>query len=525
MLILRIRQAETALKDGRLDEAYELAGDQNLRAHRRGQELINRLARAFVARGREHLAHERYTQALADCEKAGKLGGNLADAAELRTAITEAMTEQQRQARKADDAIAVTRQHIDDGQLSLAKGALADLDANSARVAGLQHQVAARKGKAEAGLDRARAALEREDWDAAIDALLEAGRSHAANQRLTELTAQVTSAVTQQVRAAIDQGRLPLADSLIRRLKPLSGETTDLQELTGVIAQCRHALRCIEQGQLRSAGEILGRLDSLLPEASWLGIAHDAVQQAAERLERVRGGPLGLLSAPLARSAEPASMAGPPPRSHKVDADETMRVKPMDTTLPSRFMLQVDGVGSYLVLRDRCVTIGPISSSRRPDVGLVAEPGLPVAGIERTDEDYFIVSDREVTVNDAPVTRKLLADGDRIALSPRCRMRFTLPNAASTSAVLNLSGTRLPRGDARRVILMDRSLVIGPGSSAQVRADALSEPVILYVRDGRLLCQTSQEVLLDERPITAQEGIRMGAHVCVGAVSFVVTKA
>jgi len=523
--MLRIRQAETALNDGRLDEAYELAGDPNLRAHRRGQELINRLARAFVARGREHLAGERYTQALADCEKAGKLGGNLADAAELRTAITEAVTIRQRQARKADDAVAATRQYIDDGQLSLANDALAELDANSARVAGLQHQVAARKGKADAGLNRAQQALDREDWDAAIDALLEAGRAHAANQRLNELTAQVTSAVTQQVRAAIDQGRLPLADSLIKRLKPLTHETTDLHELAGIMEQCRRALRCIEQGQLRSAGEILGRLHSLLPDASWLGIAHDAVRHAAENLEQVRGGPLGLLSAPLAPSTEPASMAGPPPGAHEVDTDKTIRTKPMDTTLPSRFLLQVDGVGSYLVLRDRRVTIGPISSSRRPDVGLMAEPGLPVAGIERTDEDYFIVSDRAVTVNGAPVTRKLLADGDKIALSPRCRIKFTLPNAASTSAVLSLSGTRLLRGDARRVILMDRSLVIGPGSAAQVRADALTGPVILYVRDGRLVCQTKEQVLLDEQPMSEQDGIRMGAHVRVGAVSFVVTEA
>ena len=37
---LRIRQAETALAGGRLDEAYELARARDVRAHRNGQRLI-----------------------------------------------------------------------------------------------------------------------------------------------------------------------------------------------------------------------------------------------------------------------------------------------------------------------------------------------------------------------------------------------------------------------------------------------------------------------------------------------------
>jgi len=519
VLILRIRQAETALKDGRLDEAYELAGDANLRAHRRGQELIGRLARAFVQRGHEHLAEMRCTQALADCEKAGKLGGNLTEAAALRAEIAEQQTAQQRKVRQTEDAVAATRQYLDEGRLSLADGALAELDARSVRVAGFQRQVSARRSEADVCLTRVQQALERQDFDAAIDGLCEAGQLHAACQEWHELTAQVTSVVLQQLRSAIDQGRLPLADALIRRLKSLAGETTDLHELSGIMQQCYQAMGNIEQGKLRPAGEILGRLEALLPDASWLDVAHEAVQQAAGSLEAVRGGPLGLLSVSLMSSAEQAS---------KADADDinqTQRVPLMDKPLPSRFMLKVDGVGSYLVLRDRCVTIGPISSSRRPDVGLMAEPGLPVANIERTDEDYFITCDRPIAVNGSPVTRRLLADGDTIALSPRCRVKFALPHAANISAVLSLSGTRLPQGDARQVILMDESLVIGPGSAAQVRADVLTEPVVLHVRDGRLLCESKQQVLLDEQPMTVGEGIPMDAHVCVGAVSFVVTQA
>ena len=48
MLILRIKQAEHALADGRLDEAYDIvaAREKDLRGNRGGQELAGELARA-----------------------------------------------------------------------------------------------------------------------------------------------------------------------------------------------------------------------------------------------------------------------------------------------------------------------------------------------------------------------------------------------------------------------------------------------------------------------------------------------
>ena len=50
MLILRIRQAEVALHDGRLDEAFELMQPTAVRSHRRGQDVLGKLVRALVQR-------------------------------------------------------------------------------------------------------------------------------------------------------------------------------------------------------------------------------------------------------------------------------------------------------------------------------------------------------------------------------------------------------------------------------------------------------------------------------------------
>jgi hypothetical protein len=143
--------------------------------------------------------------------------------------------------------------------------------------------------------------------------------------------------------------------------------------------------------------------------------------------------------------------------------------------------------------------------------------------IERAEEDYFLRATQAVLVNDRPATQQLLADGDRIAPSPRCRVRFSLPNAASTSALLQLSGTRLPKTDARRVVLLNRELVIGPGPNSHIRADGLAESVVLYLRGDEMCCRSREPVLIDQKTLASSAGLPTDSSVRIGALSFVIT--
>ena len=171
-----------------------------------------------------------------------------------------------------------------------------------------------------------------------------------------------------------------------------------------------------------------------------------------------------------------------------------------------------------------------ISSSRLPDIGLLADPSTAVAMIERADEDYFLRSEFGLAVNDRPIaprSAKLLGSGDRVALSPRCRFGFATPNVASTTAVIDLTGARYPRSDVRRIILMDRDLIIGPGAATHVRigdAEGAGSNVVLHLRDGRLFCETDQPIEVNGAPLDRNAGIPLGAHVKVGGASFVVTR-
>jgi tetratricopeptide (TPR) repeat protein len=525
LLILQIKQAETALNDGRLDEAFTIAQDHNVQTHRQGQRLIDRLVKSLVERGREHLEARRFGQASADCDKAVQLGGNLTEIAQLRSDIAQAATDRQRSARKHADALAEARQHIDRGQLSVGEHLLEKAAIKTERVQALQANVAERRVSAEDALIRAQQALGHEDWDTAVKALLEIKRSHSANKQLADLTAQLTDGVIARAKSAIDEGRVDLAESLLHRLVPLGHDTIQTRDLNKMVEQCRMAAQYIVQGRPRQASEILRLMSAIQPEAVWIKQALTQTQQEAEMLEELRGGPLGLLMDRQVRSCEDkiASTMPYPAAGAEMMAEE-LQDNTIGEGLPPRFIMHIDGVGSFIVLRGRSITIGSSGSSYKPDLPLMLEAGIETARIERDESDYFLESDKTVFVNDTPVKHKLLADDDRIALSQRCRLKFTRPNPASASAVLQVQGTRLPGCDARQAILMDREIIFAPGSTAHVRADHLAKPVIFHTRDNRLFCRTDTEVLVNDRPMDRHLGIPLGANVKIGNVSLVVTK-
>ena len=186
--------------------------------------------------------------------------------------------------------------------------------------------------------------------------------------------------------------------------------------------------------------------------------------------------------------------------------------------------MQMDGIGSYLVFRDSHVTIGPISSSRRPTLGLMAEPSLPVVTIERIDGDYFVRGEKAIQVNGQAVTEKLLTDGDAIALSPRCRLRFRRPNPASTTAILMLSGARLGRPDIRQIILMDRDILVGPYTNNHVQTEHLEKTITFFCQNGRLLCRAGEPVSVGERPMQPEKGLTVDRPIRIGKLSMVLAK-
>lgn len=501
MLFLRIKQAETALADGRLDEAFDLAMAPDVRRHRQGQRLVSRLMAALVARGQDHLAGGRYPQAMADGNRAEQLGGHLPPIAELKSAAARAAEKDHQRHRLRADILGQARAYLDHGQLSMGErvlGELADPD-SQARV--LQQHAERRRMEMESVLKRARSAVEREEWKDAVDYLLKAKSIQAGHEELAELVVQVRTALCRELRVAVEQGRIDRTEDLLPLVDGLAGEHPEVREWGRILGQLREAWTMIGMGRFGPAGRMLRPLAAILPLAAWMNDVVAACAQGAQAMETLAGGPLGLWliedprilgnreGADGVRNDESSVRDGPPARVP-------------GGRLPSRFILRIDGAGGLLVVRNSPITIGPVSSSLPPDVGLVADPNMPGVTLEREDGDYFLKS--------GDGSRRLLAHGDTVEVGPRCRMKFLLPHPASSSAVLRLEGVRLAHGDVRQVILMDREIVIGAGASNHVRVDGVAEPMVLYVNDGRLVWRSrgSSEGLQKEIPLN--EPVRVG---------------
>lgn len=487
MLILRIRQAEVALADGRLDEAYEIATRDDVRSHRKGQKLATKLAEQFIKRSSEHLADERFDQAMRDCDRAARLAGNQARIALVRDEATAGLKQQADYHRKRDLALQSAKQQIANGELTVGMKLAEELSDDGSTKAWLRQDVDARRAKIDKSMDRIRKAIRSKEPAEAVTEIVEIRRIQPNHAELTDLSRQVVQALLGELRKRLDQGRVDRAEMVLEQMRPIAKKNLEFTEAERALRECKLASSHIKSGNIELAHRTLKSVALLLPGAKWIRLAISDCEQASKAMESLRTSPLGLIS--TGDSMVRPEQIEVVKRGHLPQHYAQRGVQPVDGNLPERFLLQVDGAGSHLVVRKAATTFGPISSSRRPDVGLMSQADTPWLVIERLDEDYFLRSDGKAKINGQRIASKLLASGDKIEIGRRGQMKFTLPCAASTSALIELIGARLPRADARRVILLDQSIMLAGNGAGHVQIPGLAEPIMIFISEGRLKCR------------------------------------
>ncbi|TWU34576.1 hypothetical protein Q31b_55310 [Novipirellula aureliae] len=147
-------------------------------------------------------------------------------------------------------------------------------------------------------------------------------------------------------------------------------------------------------------------------------------------------------------------------------AADRARSSPAEAGATGGNVLQVDGLGSLLLLTSETVSIGTVSSSSRHEIAVQTDGLAATIFIQRDEsggdgEDYFVRSASPFALNGKPTQQRLLSDGDTISVGRHGRMKFRRPVAASGSAVLEMTAGRLTRRDIRRVVLMADSLLFG----------------------------------------------------------------
>jgi len=518
--ILRLKQAQYALSDGRLDEAFDLAQSDKVTEHQQGQKLLTDLAGRFTRRGRDHLDAGRTAEALADCEKAVKLAGNLDQVAELRRDVCSTISDRRAAGKLHAAHLNQAQHHLDNGRLSAGRKMLEGLTGDHAADL-LKVRARGKQLELDDALLKANKALESDDVEAAVNIVLRTKSTDRQDHKLAEVMFRIKKNSIETIREKVVVGRVDLAESLLLKIETFITESIDLEDLHRTVQQCQAAAKWLHQGRPREAIAILEQLRTRLPEAEWIRETLKTVRETADGLDTALAGPLGLVggeSKPKSDSrSQKEKRVGQSPTPHVPDVGFDS-----ENALPETFVLQIDGVGSFMVARNARVSIGPISHTQRPEIGLVAPADCPVAMIERNDSDYFIRSHSPIGLNDEVLKNKLLTEGDRVTLSNRCRFKFSRPNPASGTAKLVLSSARMGNPDIRQIILMDREIIIAANSAAHIQTPDYPSKITLVLQGDKLICQSAEMIQVQGQNHDCSEGLPFNRNLQIGQLSLII---
>lgn len=538
--IVQIQKARHALRDGHLDEAFSIVTGEELKDHRQGQAILEQLREPFLRRARQHLDAGRLHDALEDARRAADAGGNRPETAAMRQEILEAMERRDRDESRSARALDSVREHLKAGRLGDAEERLATVSSDEAGREELATELTRLRQIARDATGRVEELLERGEVGGALQAGTVLRSVAAAEPDTTELLRRLVDQAESRVALALKNGHLESARRLAADSERLEVENVHLRQWIDAITLANRAARDLEAADWSSGRVHLTRLEKLLPGARWVSEARERMEAIDHAVQDLRVGPLGdaasrirghdvraIESAPrisVAADVRPSSAptGGSPVRpaaaaGQDEDAERGER--------GDRFVLWIDGVGSYLLLLGESVTLGRAGSSNSPDVALAADILGVHAQILRVDHDYFLVPRGPTTVGGSPVDRHLLADGDEIRLGPRTPVTFRLPTRLSSTAILKLKGSTRLSGDVRSVILLDENVVFAPPGKGHLPVPKLEDRVVLSRAPGGFRCLCPVPLVIEGRIRSKSEILPTGVPVEAGPLTFTLTAA
>lgn len=440
----------------------------------------------------------------------------------------QALEDHEKAASDRQVALAVARERLAAGRLDEASRALASLPKGDDAADRLRAAVDQQSEKAAAALAEAVAHFKAERLGPAIDRLHTGQVLHAGLPGIADLQSKIVDQVFKEAGDAFREGRLDRAERQLAMLGDLGRTRPQRQDLEEALRLASEAARALSNDRYARAGVLLGRLAQLGLSGSWINDVRKHLQALDSARRALLEGPLGLLCgrevpgavtmtplgetqtgagtglrhgmAPPAvgprRAGRPAEAAGEAAGlgaaggKGAIGGRAAAGIGPgrhAAARLPSRLLLRVDGVGSFLLLRSDRIAVGRAGPGASADLQLISDLSERHAEIIRAGEDYFVISSSGVELAGKVVDHALLADGDRLRLGSRLRLKFLRPSKKSAAAVLDLGDGVRTTSDCRRVILWSGPLLMGATKECHVRLAPSQPSLILLERDGGLL--------------------------------------
>ncbi len=504
---ITIRQASELAKSGRFTEAYRLLDEPRVAGHRLAIQLRDRMADQLLARATRRATAEDLAGALDDLRLADQEQVPPDRLAEVRKSLAEPACERVHLLLVEGDAEAALRQfeeydrHRIPGAGFQKLGRIAQAWTEALHAARAAAFVPAESAFARALRlidDEARPALQADHraWtdrvvplQRALNALAEAqgGPDEGAVLRAAE---HVLTLAPDHEPARLALGRpiatrektpMPTDDPNPRQAADMGveDEIRFLSSGSGSIGETRETILHIDaQGRMSEVPAPLLNLQAVVDR-----VGLDA--RRTESIPRHDPGP---------RPAPSPTVVGPGPHG--------------------RFVLWVDGIGSYLVCLDPSVSLGRATELNQVDIPLLGDLSRHHATIQRVQGHYIFNTEREATINGRPIRGNAsLRDRDQIGLGTALQIEFRQPSPASATALLRIrSGHRMPLA-VDSVLLMAETCILGATPQAHIVHRELARPLVLFRQAGQLWCRSDVPMHVDGRlshgraPLTFQSRV------------------
>ncbi|MEP3480959.1 MAG: hypothetical protein ABJZ55_17055 [Fuerstiella sp.] len=476
MFHLDLKRAAVALAASRLDDAFDVLTTSKERTHRDAQTMIDQLAHRFVERAQLHLTANRLQDAEHDAGRAHELAGNRPEVAQIFATVQSAIQKANARRQGRNQVLAEAQQQAKAGQFSLGQKLLDELPRDDFSERGIEaaHEVEQllghRRQVIEHVVQQVADIAKNQSPDAVVAKLQDLTDAEQCQLEISKFKNAAIQSICDSATRSITDGRIDKAISALESLQ--TWKHPAIEELAKLLSCCSTVNTAISRQDFSTAETSLRLLNQLI-STKWISVALKHVQTISEQLKQLQSGPLGLL-AQFDQTIIEAS---------QTPSNPSPKVKPLPT-LNSKIasngrVLQVDGIGSLLLQTQDVITIGTASRTRPVDVGLLTDGQTEPVVIRRTSEDYFAESALPFTINGRKTNRHLLQNGDSIEIGDRGRLKFSKPVAASSSAVLAISGAKLQRRDIRHIVLLSDSVLFG-ATGCHFKLPGTTTPVLLH---------------------------------------------
>ena len=483
----RLKAAENALRQGRVDDVCAALHERDLREHPRGEKLLDALVKPLLARARLHRQAGRFREALADLDQLATLDRATPDVQTLRQSVLVEMQADARETAAQRDVIEGAADHLQAGHLETGRLQVNRIDDTQQREH-LAEELDQRVERSHQLLEQAAEALQRDDVLAAIRVWHEARKRHGRTRDLDQFAARLAAAC----RAAVNRWHIAGRVEHLLAARPAVAVLLDadptLTDCERLITLCDRAVAQLSGTDYAGLRQTLLRLKAAGTSVAWVNTALDALGKIADGHETLMATPLGLFASDAGRTTR-AAQTHPVGAASAPDLAATLDAQALDPDalgFHQTLLMLVDGGGSSLILRSDRVRLGRAGSSATLDVPIPADIESHHADIERRGEDYFLTALGPVQVNRRPIRHTLLRDGDRIVLGGSAKLTFHKPSTKSQSAVLRLSHRCRLSQDVSNVILFCDTCLVGPGGTAHVPTHDDGGQAVLFERVGRL---------------------------------------